>query len=353
MTQDSRRLKSSGEPLVSCYDCAMLDLDGVVYVGPHVVEGVPQLLEEARRQELTLAFVTNNAARTPRQIADHLQELGIAAEASDVVTSAQAAARAIAERVSPGQRVLVVGGEGLHEALRDRDLEPVSWNAAMDCLEPAGETPVAVAQGFSPSVDWEQLAYGAHSVRNGALWVASNLDLTIPTARGKAPGNGTLVNAIAAAVGHGPDVVAGKPFRPLFDETVQRTESRKPLVVGDRLDTDIEGAVSCGADALLVMTGVTDVRAAVSAANNQRPDYVASTLSGLLTTHVAPVQEDGRTVLEGWAAAVDGGEVVVQARGSDDDAGLRVILAAAWLWLDDNPERELQLDSLDRIWPST
>lgn len=352
MNQERRRLKSSGGPLVDRYDCAMLDLDGVVYVGPHVIKGVPQLLMKARQRSMTLAFVTNNASRTPRQVAGHLQELGIAADASDVVTSAQAAARAIADRVSPGGRVLVVGGEGLCEALREHHLEPVTWNPAAESLEPAGEAPVAVAQGFSSSIGWEQLAYGAHIVRSGALWVASNLDLTIPTARGTAPGNGTLVNAIAAAVGRGPDVVAGKPYRLLFDETVRRIDSRKPLVVGDRLDTDIEGAVGCGADALLVMTGVTDLRAAACAADNQRPDYVSFSLSGLLSTHRAPHREDGRTVLAGWVAAVEEGAVVVLARGSDDDDGLRVLLASAWQWLDDNPDGDLRLDVVDRTWPN-
>ncbi|MGI8888718.1 MAG: HAD-IIA family hydrolase, partial [Nocardioidaceae bacterium] len=233
-------MASSG-PLVDVYDCAMFDLDGVVYVGPRVIDGVPDRLRQARKRNLTVAFVTNNASRTAEQVAQHLRDLGVEAAASDVVTSAQAAASEVAARVPSGERVLVIGGEGLEEALRERDFVPVL--AGADIPEPDqsdASAPMAVVQGFAPSVSWRQLAHGAAVISSGALWVASNLDLTIPTAYGISPGNGTLVNAVAAAVGRRPDVVAGKPFRPLFDETVRRVSAGRPLVVGDRLDTDIE-----------------------------------------------------------------------------------------------------------------
>src|SRR5262245_12690569 len=110
-TQTTSTLKTSEQPLVTAYDCAMLDLDGVVYRGDHAVDGVPELLQQARERGMTLAFVTNNAARPPRSIAEHLIELGIDAHETDVVTSAQAAAREVAARVDEGSAVLVVGGE--------------------------------------------------------------------------------------------------------------------------------------------------------------------------------------------------------------------------------------------------
>ncbi|MBA3266292.1 MAG: HAD-IIA family hydrolase [Nocardioidaceae bacterium] len=346
MVENNRRLRASGGPLVSTYDCAMLDLDGVVYVGPEPVPGVPELLEKARQRHLTLAFVTNNASRTPEQVAEHLRQLNIAADASDVVTSAQAAARVAADRLPPGARVLVIGGDGLVAALRERGLEPVRWEPTTSRLEPSGATPIAVVQGFHPSVGWEQLAYGAHAVRASELWVASNLDLTIPTARGAAPGNGTLVNAVAAAAGRRPDVVAGKPFRPLFDETVRRTGSAKPLVVGDRLDTDMEGAARCGAHSLLVLTGVTDLRAAVLAKGGQRPDYVSATLTGLMATHEVPEYVEGRAMLGGWVTEVRDDEMIIHRHGDDTDDGVRAVVSVGWRWLDDHPEAQLRLDSI-------
>lgn len=327
MPDSHRGLLSTNQPLVEVYDCAMLDLDGVVYVGPRAVEGVAQLLERARRLGMTLAFVTNNASRTPDAVAAHLTELGIAANARDVVTSAQAAARELAARLDGGAKVLVIGGEGLRVALREQGLT---------CVETIDEDPVAVVQGFDRSVGWEQLAQGAYAVRAGALWVAANLDLTVPTAGGIAPGNGTLVNAVAAAVDARPGVVAGKPYRPLFDETVRRIESQRPLVVGDRLDTDIEGANTCAADSLLVMTGVTDVRALCGARPEQRPTYIARTLDGLFEAHGVPKRDGEVFALGGWQVAVRGDLLVAQQHGKDRGDALRAAASAAWAWYDEH-----------------
>ncbi len=348
MNDASSALKGSDEPLVTAYDCAMLDLDGVVYVEQHAVDGVPAILREARERGMTLAFVTNNAARTPDAVANHLRELGVEAASSDVVTSAQAAAREVAARVPPGSRVLVVGGEGLEVALAEHDLVPVSS---------ADDEPVAVVQGFHPQLGWGQLAEGAYAVSAGALWVASNLDLTVPTARGIAPGNGTLVRAVSAAVGKDPDVVAGKPYRPLFDETLRRIASTRPLVVGDRLDTDIEGAVTCGADSLLVMTGVTDLDTLCHAPPHRRPTYVSWTMAGLLALHPGPQSVDGGWSLSDWEMSVAHDRVEVRRQGDNRDDGLRVLVATAWSWADQDDHqteqsRRLDVSVLERLWTS-
>lgn len=321
----TRRLGCSDRPLAQAYDCAVLDLDGVVYLGESAIPQVPERLDAARESGMTLAFVTNNASRSPGTVAEHLRTLGVQADDADVVTSAQAAAREVATRVPPGSRVLVVGGEGLHLALRERDLVPVST---------CDEAPVAVVQGYGPDVGWHQLAEATFAVRAGALWVASNLDLTVPTARGIAPGNGTLVAAVGTALGRSPDVVAGKPYRPLFDETARRVGCTRPLVVGDRLDTDIAGAVGWGADSLLVMTGVTDVGALAAARPQERPTYVGWTLSALLAPHEAPARTEGGYRLGGWSMEVADGRIVVSGSGSDPDVGLRVLAATAWDWYD-------------------
>jgi hypothetical protein len=183
-------------------------------------------------------------------------------------------------------------------------------------------------------------------------WVATNLDVTVPTARGIAPGNGALVGVLAAATGRHPDVVAGKPYRPLFDETVQRTSARRPLMIGDRLDTDIEGAVRCGADSLLVMTGVTDVHALCSASTGSRPLYVSWTMRGLLTPHSRPrLGGDGSWCLSGWVVGAEDGALAVRHTGEDADEGLRTAVVAAWHWRDERPAQSLDTSSLDDIWP--
>jgi glycerol-1-phosphatase len=311
---------SQGSPrLVQAYDAALLDLDGVVYVGPRAVPHAAQTLAEARRVGMRLAFVTNNAARTPDAVAAHLTELGIPADATEVATSAQAAARVLAELVPPGAAVLVVGGEGLEAALRARELRPVR---SLD------EDPAAVVQGFHPSVGWEQLAEGVFAVRRGLPWVASNTDLTIPTARGIGPGNGALVQVIRLVTGASP-IVAGKPELALHRESADRVGAHRPLVVGDRLDTDIEGASRAGTDSLLVLTGVTDPAQLLAASPQRRPTFLAEDLRGLLAEH-APVQRDGGAAqLGGWRAEVRDKRLELSGDGSRVD-GLRAGCVALW-----------------------
>jgi len=307
-------------PLTEVYDAALLDLDGVIYIGDGQVVHAAEALAEARRRGMRLAFVTNNASRPPQVVADHLTQLGIPASRDEVATSAQAAARLVAELVPPGSAVLVVGGLGLEEALREHALRPVR---SID------DNPAAVVQGYHPTVGWEQLAEGAYAVQRGLPWVASNLDLTLPTARGIAPGNGTLVAAVRAASGSTP-LVAGKPELPLHGEAIARTNAQHPLVVGDRLDTDIEGAVKARTDSLLVLTGVTGPDELLAAGVHLRPTYLAADLRGLLTPHPAVSRAgDGEWACRGWTARLRGGRLTVTGGGDPYD-GLRAACAACW-----------------------
>ncbi|MFD2080770.1 Haloacid Dehalogenase Superfamily Class (subfamily) IIA [Actinopolymorpha cephalotaxi] len=324
-------LSEADRPLVEQYDAGLFDLDGVVYVGADAVPRAPEDLERARAAAMKVAFVTNNASRTPDAVVEHLRKVGVRAEVGDVVTSAQAAARLVAERVPVGSRVLVVGGEGLLVAIRERGLVPVRT---------AAEDPAAVVQGFHPEVGWRQLAEGAYAVRRNVPWIASNVDRTLPTDGGLAPGNGTLVEVIRMATGQTP-VIAGKPAPPLFRETVERVGAERPLVIGDRLDTDIEGANAAGMPSMLVLTGVSKLADLLTAPENQRPTYLARDLAGLFASHPAPRAGDGSATCGEWtatlerqdAAGADGrkGQLVVRLSGSGDPLdGARALLAAVW-----------------------
>ena len=187
-------LLSSTEPLSTVYDVALLDLDGVVYLGGTAIPSAAAALKKAVAAGQRLAFVTNNAYRTPAAIAAQLTGLGVPASPEDVVTSAQAAARLLAERLAPGTPVLVIGGAGLRIAVRERGLRPVTVAAAR---------PAAVVQGYSPDIGYAHLAEGALAIEAGALFVASNADRTLPTPRGRQPGNGALIQVIATATGSG------------------------------------------------------------------------------------------------------------------------------------------------------
>jgi glycerol-1-phosphatase len=315
-------------PPADVYDVALLDLDGVVYLGGAAVAGATEALAGARSRGMRMAFVTNNASRSPSAIAAQLNRLGVPADPAEVVTSAQAAARLIAERLPAGSPVLVVGGIGLRIALRERGLRPVS--TALD-------RPAAVVQGYAPGIDYSLLAEGGLAVRAGAWFVASNADLTLPTARGLQPGNGSLMQVIATATGQQP-VVAGKPEPPLHAEAVTRTGAVRPLVVGDRLDTDIEGATAAGADSMLVLTGVTRPADAVLAPARQRPTYLARDLSGLLEPHPPVTVAGNEFRCGGWAARLQGVTGTADGRAAGLEItgagaaidGLRALCAAAW-----------------------
>jgi glycerol 3-phosphatase-2 len=317
-------LEQSVSPLATEYDVALLDLDGVVYVGPAAVAGAREHLLEARSLGMRLAYVTNNASRTPEVVASHLRDLGMPADDDDVVTSAQAAARVVAELVPPESAVLVVGGEGLRVALIERGMRPV-WSA--------DDEPVAVAQGFSPDLGWPLLAEGAYALERGLPWVASNTDLTIPTPRGRAPGNGTLVGVLRQATGRTP-VVAGKPETPMHAEAVARTGSANPLVVGDRLDTDIEGANRADVPSLLVFTGVTDEADVVLATDELRPAFIADDLGGLHHPHPPTDATDaGFRCGSATAAVVEGAlRVTLAGQPSHRLDTVRAACAAAWTY---------------------
>ena len=323
-TADTTNVLAASPPPARVHDVALLDLDGVVYVGPDAVPGAADAIAAAAAIGLRCVYVTNNAARTPEAVAEHLRELGVPAAADDVVTSAQLAAGILAGRLAPGSPVLVVGGEGLHAALRAEGLHPVTR------LDGGGDVR-AVVQGFGPQVGWADLAEGARAVRSGLPWVATNLDLTVPTPHGPAPGNGTLVAAVAAAAERQPDTVAGKPGASAFRDAAARAGSRRPLVVGDRLDTDLEGARAAQIPGLLVLTGITGVSELLAAEPRTRPDLVGRDLGALLTEHPAAVAGPGGTGRCGDAlVAVHDGAVVVRSPGTDALDLLRAACAAVW-----------------------
>ncbi|MFI7589366.1 HAD-IIA family hydrolase [Spongisporangium articulatum] len=309
-------LIGAGVP-VDVYDLLLFDLDGVVYIGPAPVPQAPEAIARAQKAGVRCTFVTNNASRRPGVVADHLREFGIDCADDDVVTSAQGAAAMLARRLPAGAPVLVIGGDGLTWALGEAGLTPVT---SLD------DDPQAVVQGFGPDVGWRQLAEGAIGVSQGLPFIATNLDLTVPTPRGRAPGNGALVGTVVAATGVQPEV-AGKPQPTLFLEAVARYGGRAPLVIGDRLDTDLEGARAAGLDGLMVLTGVHRTRELLAAAPGVRPHLIARDLRGLETVHPAPEPDD-----DGWrvGSAVVGPGLEVRNAGDDALDVLRAACAAAW-----------------------
>jgi glycerol-1-phosphatase len=306
------------------HDCLLIDLDGTVFRGASPTDGAVRSLDEVRGRKL---FVTNNASRSADQVASHLRELGFTATGADVVTSAQSAAHLLAAQLAPESAVLIVGTDALANEIATVGLRPVRRY---------DDDPVAVVQGLSTTIGWPDLAEATLAIRAGAMWVAANVDPTLPTERGLLPGNGALVAALRAATGAEPQV-AGKPAPQLFKDAVARGDFRASLVVGDRLDTDIEGANAAKLPSLMVLTGVNTARDAVYADPVRRPTYIGHDLRSL--------HHDGAALAVGpqpaWRVDVRDGALTVSAGGADDGDGLSIVRAvASAVWgLRDGPVR--------------
>lgn len=315
--------------LLDRFDALLFDLDGVVYVGPDAVPHAVEVIEAARGDGVDCVFITNNAARMPDTVAHHLTEIGIPARSRDVVTSPQAAVTVLGDFVPPGSRILVIGGPGIAEELRQRGYVPVA------SLE---EDPVGIVQGFSPDLGWRDLAEATFAVRAGLPWIATNPDRTFPTPRGAAPGNGALVGLVAEAAGRGPDAVAGKPEPPLMREALVRCGAARPLMVGDRLDTDIAAGERVGIPSLLVLTGVTSAEGVLRALPGERPEFLGHDLRVLLQPYpdlvwIDPADSRRARVASGAGiVGLDGNRLVVDPVGEPGDRldVLRASCALAW-----------------------
>lgn len=253
------------------HDGLLCDLDGVVYAGAEAIPGAVETLTSLIEAGTPVAFVTNNASRSPQAVAEHLVELGVPTDAEHVFGSAQAGVALLQDRVADGSRVLPVGSSYLSGLLEAAGYRVVSS---------ASDRPDAVVQGFDPSVGWSQLAEAAFAVNAGAVWIATNLDLSIPRGEGIAPGNGALVEAVSHATATRP-VAAGKPEPHLFRTAARALGLRRPLVVGDRLDTDIRGGNAAGFDTVMVLTGIDTREAAEHAPSGDRPRWIVDDMTAL------------------------------------------------------------------------
>lgn len=307
------------------HDALLFDLDGTLFRGGTALPGAPGALAAAARAGCRIGYLTNNGSRNAAQVAAHLRELGFNADEREVVTSGQAAARLLADRVPAGSAVLVVGTEALAEMVTEAGLTIAS----------RAEEAKAVVQGHSPDTAWRDLAEACLAIQAGAVWVACNMDATLPDERGELPGNGSMVAALITATESEP-LVAGKPEAALYREAVRRTEARNALMVGDRLGTDIAGANAVGLASLLVLTGVSHPATVLAAPPPERPTYLASDLAALGTEarRLRPVTQpawrarlDGATVALGFGPDIDS---TASEEPPDPVDALRTLCAAHW-----------------------
>ena len=305
--------------LISAHDAALFDLDGVIYLGPNAIDDVPEVLGALRQEGTKVGFVTNNAARTPHVVAEHLQDLGIEAHDTDVVNSTMATLRMLSEELHAGAKVLPVGSSALEDQLR---------HAGYTVVTERGDRPDAVVQGYDPDLDWRRLEMGAFAIQDGARWFVTNPDMTRPTHEGIVPGCGAQVQAIQACVDVQPGI-AGKPYPPLLVETVERLGAERPIFVGDRIDTDILGANNVGMTSLFVFTGAHGKHELLAAQAGERPTHIGYDVSALLEDPRNVERRDLEWVCNAQRVAVKDGHAVLLTTPS----GIQAQLDALWALL--------------------
>ncbi len=319
--------------LITKYDSLLLDLDGVVYRGRQAILGAAEAIKKAQELGKKVGYITNNASRTPAQIADQLRGYGISLRDEDIIGSARAAAKLLSAKVKTGSKVLVVGGDGLRAEVSAAGFEIVSKSE---------DRPVAVIQGFSPEVGWKDLAEAAFAIENGAIWIATNQDWTLPLEKGIAPGNGTLVGAVHTAVGILPEF-AGKPFTPIFDTALAELELEKPLVIGDRLDTDIKGAISAALDSAVVMTGIVTNKDLLGAKGDERPTYILNNLSDLFFDYPSAKHKKQSVIVGSSEVELIGDRLLLTAGNPQSIDTIRA--ATDLVWSSGRPIYGLQVDA--------
>ncbi|MGP6173331.1 HAD-IIA family hydrolase [Corynebacterium sp. A21] len=302
--------------LLSEYDALLLDLDGTVWEGGRAIPGA---VETINASVLPSIYVTNNASRAPEDVAGRLRGIGLDKVATgDVLTSAQAAIELAAEHLTPGAAVLVLG---------TRSFRDLATAAGYQVVDSADDAPIAVLHGHNPETGWAQLSEAALAIHAGARYFASNLDSSLPTERGLVVGNGSMVAALVSATGVHP-VSAGKPGPAMFHSAARQLGAQRPLAVGDRLNTDIEGGNAAGMDTFQVLTGVSGPLELLRAPAHQRPTFIAASLEDL---HRDPVEL--RPGCQGGFEARIDGDALVLAGGEDQRdplQGLRTALEVAW-----------------------
>lgn len=253
--------------LADAYDCFLFDLDGVLMRGEDPVPGAPAAVRRLRERPKPVVFMTNNSGRTPDEVAERLTAVEIEADGSDVVSSALATAQLLAgDGVATA---FVVGERGIREALAAVDIR---------VLDGEPETADAVVVGWDRAADYAKLRTACLLVQAGARLVATNADASFPAEDGLWPGAGALLSVVTVTTGVRAEIV-GKPHPALFRVSRERAGGGRPLVIGDRLDTDIAGAVGLGWDSLLVLTGISTEADLPS--SPVQPTYVGTDLTVL------------------------------------------------------------------------
>lgn len=258
--------------LIDSYDCVLLDLDGVVYLGKTPIESAVSTIKELQKRKINIAVITNNGSVTGKSVSKWMKDFGLDFKPSSIVTSSQTLCWFLAEKYPKSSKVLVVGSQSLKDSVEEAGFKVVSK---------ADKEPLVVVNGIDPEISQKDLSEMCYAIAKGIAWISTNGDYTFPTEKGLAPGNGAFNALITSITGKSP-LLMGKPEPHMFKQAAYLFSSMNPLVVGDRLDTDIQGANNAGFKSLCVLTGVSDLGQIKNSSLSTTPTYVGKDLRALI-----------------------------------------------------------------------
>lgn len=240
--------RSDGRHRGDRIDALVCDLDGVVYRGSTGIPGVPEAIDRFRRAGVKIVFCTNNSRPTLDEYVERLSGFGVSTVPDDIVTSAVVTGEVVAARGFGGAKAIVVGGDGIREALRKAGVTVVD--------DPEERSADLVVVGVDPAFTYEAMKRASMAVRAGAKLIATNDDATFPASDGLWPGAGSILASIETASGARAEVM-GKPHPSMMEVVARRLDgARSVAIVGDRAETDLAAGAARGWKTILVLSGV-------------------------------------------------------------------------------------------------
>lgn len=254
----------------------IIDMDGVLWEGNQALPGLKDFFKLLRQQNTPFVLATNNASLTQNQYIKKLETMGVHISTEEILTSSMATAHYLSEKSDPTRSsVLVIGEDGLRQPLIKKGF------TLIDTPYNKHDHPADfVVCGLDRHLTWDKLAEASLHISGGAQFIATNADTTLPTERGPVLGNGAILAALQAATKIAPTII-GKPEAIMYQQAIKilGVTPDKTIAIGDRLNTDILGAVNTGIKSIMVLTGISDEKELRSV--NYNPTWVLPNLAAV------------------------------------------------------------------------
>ena len=260
----------------------IIDMDGVLWHGTEPMAGLTDFFDTLYKLKIRFILATNNASLTPEQYVAKLAKMGVTVTQDQILTSGTATALYLSKLVKPTEtRVFVIGVEGATQPLIELGFTLTGLYEINNSNNPEKKGADIVVCGKDETLTWQKLATATLNISAGAKFIGTNGDTTLPTELGVTHGNGAILAALEVATGVTPTII-GKPEPIIYQQALVllNASPEETVAIGDRLETDILGAVRTGIRSIMVLTGISsedDLKASDYQPTWVMPDITAIT----------------------------------------------------------------------------